>query len=174
MRLKNGRELIIREARKEDAATLVDYVNTVASESDNLTFGDGEFRMTVEQEEAYIESLAGNPTSTMLLGTVDDKIVCQGHISAPTKARLAHNSDIGMSVYKEMWGQGVGTALMDALITFAKSTGIIEIIHLEVRSDNTRAIVLYKKMGFHEIGVYPKKMKINGQYHDTIYMNLYL
>jgi len=43
-----------------------------------------------------------------------------------------------------------------------------------VKSDNKRAIALYKKMGFQEIGVYPKYTKINGIYFDDILMNLYL
>ena len=174
MRLKNGSELIIREARKEDAAALISYVNTVAGESDNLTFGVGEFNKTVGQEEAYIESLAGNPSATMLVGTVDDRIICCGNIFTPHRARFAHNCEIAMSVLKEFWGLGAGTHLIEALIAFAKSTGTIEIIHLRVRSGNARAIALYKKMGFQQIGLYPKDAKINGKYHDTILMNLYL
>ena len=174
MLLKNGKELVIREARKEDAAELVNYLNIVGGESDNLTRGANEFDMTVEQEEAFIESSANNPSAALLVGTVDNQIVCSAIIGAQQHARLAHNAGIGMSVSKKYWGQGVGTHLMNALINFAKSTGTIEIIHLEVKADNERAIALYKKSGFQEIGRYPKKMKINNQYHDNILMNLYL
>ena len=174
MRLKNGNELTIRKARKEDAAEIVKYVNTVGGESNNLNFGANEFHMTVEQEEAYIESLENNLTSTLLIGVVDNRIICSGIISAPTRPRFAHNCGIGMSVLKEFWGLGVGTHLLNALIDFAKGTNTIEIVHLKVKADNERAIALYKKMGFQEIGRYPNEVKIDGQYYDTILMNLYL
>jgi len=174
MQLKNGKDLQIRKAKKEDAAKLIEYLNIVGGESDNLLFGANELNMTVEQEERYIEGLSDSPTSTLLVGTIDDEIVCVGSISAPKRERIAHQCNLAMSVLKAFWGLGVGTYLLSALIDFAKSTGKLEIIHLQVLVNNERAIALYKKMGFIEIGVFPKFAKINGQYFDDILMNLYL
>ena len=174
MQLKNGKNLLIRNARKEDAAEVINYLNVVGGESDNLLFGANEFHMTVEQEEKYIESLENSPTSILLVGIVEGKIICVGNISAPKRKRIAHQGDIAMSVSKEFWGLGAGTHLMTALIDFAKSTGKLEILHLMVRADNERAIALYKKMGFQEIGMYPKYTQINGIYFDDILMYLYL
>ena len=71
-------------------------------------------------------------------------------------------------------GHGIGTRLITAIIDFAKDTGKLEILHLGVKADNSRAIKLYEKMGFQEIGRYPKFFKINNVYHDEIFMNLYL
>jgi len=118
--------------------------------------------------------MSNAPTSTYLVGIVDGKIICIANLSASTKASIAHIGEMGMSVKKAYWGLGVGTHLLNELIAFAKGTGILEVIHLEVKTDNDRAIALYKKMGFQEIGRFPKRMKINGQYCDTILMNLYL
>ena len=174
MILKNGKELQIRMAKKEDAAEIIAYLNIIGGESDNLLFGANEFHMTIEQEEKYIEGLKDSPTSALLVGVVEGRIICVGSLTAPTRERIAHQCNIGMSVLKEFWGFGVGSHLMAALIDFAKSTRKLEIIHLMVRSDNERAITLYKKMGFQEIGLYPKYTKINGQYFDDILMNLYL
>jgi len=174
MQLKNGKNLLIRKAKKEDAAELIAYLNLVGGESDNLLFGANEFNMTVEQEEEYIESLKNSSTSTLLVGIADGKIICVGSLSAPNRERIAHQGNLGMSVLKEYWGLGVGAQLMSALIDFAKSSDKLEIIHLQVRADNERAIALYKKMGFKEIGMYPKYTKINGEYFDDILMNLYL
>ena len=174
MQLKNGKDLLIRKAKKEDAAELIRYINTVSVESDNLLFGANEFEMTVEQEEKFIESLENSKTSALLVGIVDGKIICVGNISTPKRPRIAHRGDLGISVLKAYWGLGVGAHLMDALIGFAKSTGTIEIVLLKVKADNARAIALYKKMGFKEIGVLPKDTKINGQYYDAIIMYLYL
>ena len=174
MQLKNGKDLLVRKIRREDAAEAIRYINTVGGESDFLLRGANEFNMTVEQEENYIANLDNSPGSVMLVGIADDKIISIGSISSPQNKRIAHQGDIAMSVLKDFWGLGAGTHVMNALIDFAKNTGKIEILHLMVRADNVRAIALYRKMGFHEIGVYPKYTKINGEYFDDILMNLYL
>lgn len=62
-----------------------------------------------------------------------------------------------------MWGKHIGTRLMEEIIRFAKNIDGLEILSLEVRSDNARAIALYKKFGFETIGTFPGFMKINGQ-----------
>lgn len=56
-KLKNGLELVIREAKKKDAGKIIDYVNKVAGETDYLTFGKGEFSMTEEAEGNFIENI---------------------------------------------------------------------------------------------------------------------
>lgn len=55
-----------------------------------------------------------------------------------------------------------------------KSTDAAEIISLEVRSDNERAIKLYKKFGFEKIGIYKGFFKIDEEYIDFELMNLYM
>ncbi len=50
------------------------------------------------------------------------------------------------------WGQGIGTALLCALVDEAGRRGHTEVM-LEVRKDNPRARALYLRHGFTEIGV---------------------
>jgi ribosomal protein S18 acetylase RimI-like enzyme len=54
---------------------------------------------------------------------------------------------------------------MEELIKYAKKSGI-EILNLEVRSDNVRAIHLYEKFGFSHIGTSPAYFKIGDDYID--------
>ena len=173
MKLKNGREIVIRNAEKKDAQQLIDYLKTVRGESDNLLAGANDPLISVEQEEVFLESFSNAKTSVFLVGLIDDIIVCTGSVSGNTRERNSHHGSIAVSVLKEYWGIGVGTALMNALIDFAKNTGKLEILHLGVKADNTRGINLYKKTGFEEIGRFPKYFKINGKYYDEILMNLY-
>lgn len=63
---------------------------------------------------------------------------------------------------------------MEAVIDFAKNTAHVEIISLEVKSDNVRAIELYKKFGFENTGHFKGFLKIDGKYADFELMNLYL
>ena len=55
--LKNGTQLILRKAIVDDANDIIEYLNTVAGESNNLLFGEGEFKLTIEQEREYIENI---------------------------------------------------------------------------------------------------------------------
>ena len=174
MKLKDGREMTIRSAEKKDAQQLIDYLQTVRGESDNLLAGANDSLISIEQEEVFIENFIKAKTSVFLIGLVDDIIVCSGSLSGNTRERNSHHGTVAMSVLKEYWGVGVGTALMNALVDFAKNTGKLEILHLGVKADNERGINLYKKTGFEEIGRFPKYFKISGKYYDEILMNLYL
>ena len=60
---------------------------------------------------------------------------------------------------------------MQALIDAAKASGT-ELINLEVRADNSRAIRLYERFGFKRVGVSPAYMKIGGEYADAVLMYL--
>ncbi|MCL1787093.1 MAG: GNAT family N-acetyltransferase [Defluviitaleaceae bacterium] len=174
MTLKNGKALTIRKAEKGDAAEILAYCKQVGGESDNLLFGAEGLPYTTEQEAQMIDSVNNSHTSTFMVGVVDGKIISVATIFSPPRARIAHQGDIGMSVLKANWGLGVGSHMMQALIDFAKNTGVTEVLHLQVRTDNINAIALYKKYGFEQIGLYPKFGKIDGVYNDDILMNLYL
>jgi RimJ/RimL family protein N-acetyltransferase len=174
MKLKNGLELSISKAIKEDAKALIEYLNIVGGESDNLLFGKHGFHMSAEDEERYIEHMKDAKASALLVGKINGEIVCVGSIQAPGRERISHQADIAVSVKKAYWNIGIGTELMKTLIVFAKQSGVTEVLHLGVRADNFSAIRLYENVGFRKIGVYEKFFKINGNYHDEILMNLYL
>ena len=59
-KLKNGLKYEIRFARVEDAEILLEFIDVISSESDNLTFGEGEFNMTLENEINYLKNLINN------------------------------------------------------------------------------------------------------------------
>jgi ribosomal-protein-alanine N-acetyltransferase len=57
-----------------------------------------------------------------------------------------------MAVAEQVWGRGVGRALLTELLERAEREGIVHVF-LEVRDDNPRAQELYAKFGFTRIGV---------------------
>lgn len=162
----------IQRAEPEDAAALIEYLQAVGGESGNLTFGAEGLPVTVEEETAFLEKNAASPRSIMLLAKEDGEIIGDGHIEAFSR-RLSHRAGLGITVRKKAWGRGVGTALMERLIAHAREQEL-EIIELQVRSDNLRAIRLYEKFGFVKIGRYPGFMKVDGVNADCDLMNLYL
>lgn len=174
MKTKDGKELNIRKAQKADAPQILEYLNIVGGESDNLLFGENEFSMTVEEEAAFIDQSSSVPGSIRLVGIIDGEIACMGSLSASEKKRFSHYSELAIVVKKKYWGQGVGTLLMTALISFARENGQTKTIELGVRAENEAAIRLYRKMGFIEIGRHKNFFHINGTYYDEILMDLHL
>lgn len=79
--------------------------------------------------------------------------------------RMSHRADLGLSVLKEYWNRGIGSRLMESLIKYARENRI-ELIYLDVRSDNSSAIHLYNKYGFRKTGSYPAYFKIGDAYFD--------
>ncbi len=163
-------ELEIRELRKQDAKTLIEYTKRIGSETDNLTFGVEGFPAIVEDEAKVLEKIHEDPRSIMLGVFKGKQMIANGSISSLPR-RMSHRAELGLSVLKDEWNKGIGSILLDKLIDFARSSGI-EIINLEVRSDNTSAIHLYEKYGFKRIGTSPAFFKINDKYYDFEIMYL--
>ncbi|WP_026476510.1 GNAT family N-acetyltransferase [Alkaliphilus transvaalensis] len=174
VKLKNEKELILRIPTVEDAEAIVRYCNIVGGESDNLLFGKDEFPLTVEEEKAFLEKIDENANMLLVLGIIDDEIVSVANINSPNRKRIAHNSEIGISVKKAYWGKGIGSLMMEELIRFAKEHPLINNISLGVKASNQDAIKLYKKFGFEEIGLYHKYFNVEGSFDDKVIMNLYL
>ena len=163
-----------REAEPSDAGKFLEYCKIVGAESDNLTFGEEGIPFTISQEADFIRKYSGNPNSIMLVAFDEGELVGTGAVSiVSARERFAHRREIAISVRKDYWGKGIGTGLMNRLIDFCKENGATT-IELEVRSDNERAIALYKKFGFKKIGQNEKFFKINGEFVSADYMNLYL
>ena len=172
--LKNGQSMIIRRPVPSDARDMIDYLNAVGGESDNLLFSKNEFELTVEQESAHIEKVNADPNILLIVGTVNDTIISAAQIYSPVRKKIAHNCEVGISVRKEYWGKGVGTAIMGELIRHARERGTIRNITLGVKADNNNAIALYEKYGFLKIGVHKDYFNIDGNYDDEILMDLHL
>ncbi len=166
--------IIYREAEPSDAGKFLEYCKIVGRESDNLTFGAEGLPLSISQEADYIRKFAGNPNQVMIVAFDEGELVGTGAVSViGSRERFAHRREIAISVRKDYWGKGIGSGIMKVLIDFCKKSGA-EVVQLEVRSDNERALALYKKFGFEKVGEYKKFMKIGGEYCSADYMNLYL
>lgn len=163
-------DLAIRQAQPEDAKALLACLSQIGSESENLSFGPEGPGFTVAQETEYLQGLQQAEKSVLLCAWKGDTLVGTASLNALSR-RMAHRAELSVSVIRSAWGQGVGSALMARLLVFARKHGV-EIINLEVRSDNLRAIRLYEKYGFRRIGTSPAFFKVGGQYVDAEVMYL--
>ncbi len=162
--------LEIRPAVPEDAAKILALMKQIGAESENLTFGAEGLPFQVEEEAAFLRNIQQDERSAFLCAWKGKELIGTASLSALSR-RMAHRGQIALSVLKSQWGQGIGSCLMRELIALARAGGL-EILNLEVRSDNTRALRLYKKFGFRPMGTFPDFFKIDGRYADVEMMYL--
>lgn len=166
-------DFFYREATTDDASGLLLHLSSVGGETDNLSYDENTFSISEERERRFIERFQKSKNDIMLVALYCDKVVGNAIVERNKTKRYSHRAEISITVMKEFWGLGIGSHLMQMMIDFSKETGI-EILYLEVRSDNKRAISLYKKFGFSRIGTYESFFKIDGEYYDADLMILNL
>lgn len=170
--LKNGDRLIIRKAQKEDASRIIEYINNVAAESDFLTFGAGEFNVSIADEEAQIVSSIKTDNSLFIVAEIDGRIVAFLTFIGGKRPRILHIGEFGVSVLKEYWGIGIGKLVIEYLIDWAVQSKVVRKINLKVRSDHKLAINLYEKLGFRKEGLITRFFYINNKFYDAIEMGM--
>ena len=151
----------IEKAIPSDAAKLLKYLKQVGGETDNLTFGPEGMPFSVEAEAEFVSSMENSIDNIMLLAKSDDKIVGCASLNRLPR-RMKHRGDFAISVAKDYWNKGIGSQLLNNIITFAKENDF-EVIDLQVRGDNKSAIHLYEKHGFEKIGEHPAFFKIDDE-----------
>lgn len=154
----------IREVMPEDAEELIACMKRTGGETDNLTFGEEGLPVTIEQERAYLEQMHCAERSVHYGAWKDGKLVGNASLNGLPR-RMSHYADMALAVVKAQWNQGIGGMLLEKLIEYARRAGI-EVIRLEVRSDNAGAIHLYEKYGFRRVGRLPAYFKVGTEYID--------
>ena len=167
----DNQEFIIRRVVPEDAAALLDFIEQVAGESDNLTFGPGEFGLTLDLEVQFLTDAAQRTNALYLVAQSEGSIIGNLSFNAGRRPRIAHLGEFGITVAKSWWGRGVATRLIEELLSWSRQSGIRK-INLRVRVDNETAIALYRKMGFVTEGLITRDLRVNGEFIDTLMMGL--
>ncbi|MEG2789755.1 MAG: GNAT family N-acetyltransferase [Romboutsia sp.] len=170
VKMKSNQKVSMREAKKEDAKAIIDFYNIVGEETTYLSFGEGEYRVTVQQQENMIESVNLSDNNYMILATINEEIIGIGTISSNQKKKGKHVGILGIVISDKYCNLGLGKIMMDDLITWCKNNNITTKVSLSVREDNPRAIALYKKCGFEVEGILKNETYIDGEFFNIVTM----
>jgi putative acetyltransferase len=125
-------------------------------------------------EEIWRTRLADNnapgKTDLSLAAERDGVVVGTAGLHPAPQIRRRHAALLGISVAREAQGQGVGTALMQALCDYADGWAHILRIELSVFADNERAVALYRRFGFEHEGTHRAYALRDGVYVDVFFM----
>lgn len=128
---------------------------------------------TPEQVRQYLTSLSDR--EGVFVAEVDGKIV--GFQSLDRWAQFTDSFDhvgtVGTFVLPDWRGRGIGRSLAEHTFTFARTHGYEKLV-IYVRASNTGAQAFYQGLGFVPRGVLSRQVKIDGQYDDEVFMELFL
>lgn len=173
--LKNGKNLLLRNAEASDGEAVLENFNQTHAETDWLLTYPDENTFDVEKESRFLERKAASQNEIELVAVMDGKVVGTAGVSTlGTKYKVAHRAEFGVSILKEYWGLGIGRAMMEVCIGCAREAGYVQ-LELSVVADNARAVSLYRKAGFVECGRNPKgfRSRTSG-YQEVVSMYLEL
>ena len=139
----------IRRAVPDDAPAIIAYVKDVCSQPDiDLPLEPDEFTYTIDEERKLLQDAATSDNSIFLLAEADNRILGMSHAVGGKRRATRHAVTIGITVHRDHRNQGIGTALLQSLIDWAKSTTTVKRIELFVYARNDQAIHVYQKLGF--------------------------
>ncbi len=168
---KAGRPFTVRTAQPGDAAVLLDYIRSVAAETEFFIIEPDEFPDSVDKEREWVTNHLDHPGQIALMAEASGQVIGSLSFESGPYRRISHRGTLGIAVVNQWRRQGVGTALLRASIDWATANPLIDKICLDVFATNTNAIRLYKKLGFVEEGRRPREVKLgSGAYLDTIAM----
>lgn len=174
IRDQQNRTIVLRDALPRDAAALLAFNRQVDRETFFLTREPGEMNLSTEEERGWIDSLLKQDNSLILIALHGERIVGLLDFVGGTWARIRHTGEFGISVLEEYWGSGIGSALLEELLEWARKGGVIRKIRLRVVASNERAIALYHRKGFVAEGYHPGELCVHGEDLPLISMGLRL
>jgi RimJ/RimL family protein N-acetyltransferase len=163
----------IRQAAPTDAPRLIAFLDALAAETDiDIPLEPGEFVLTIPEEEAIMQEYANSDNSIFLVAEAGDEIIATSSCRGGKRKALRHVAHFGISVARAWRGRGVGNAMMQEIVRWARENPVIHRVELEVYARNLPAIHLYEKYGFQVEGRRRHAVYQDGQYLDDLVMAL--
>lgn len=174
IKLKNGKEAVLKSPCVEDAENLLNYIRKSCGETEFLARYPEEWNMSVEKEEAWVNRVRSAPDTLIITCYVDGMVVGNCDLSFLSGMKTRHRATIAIAILQDYWNLGIGSAIFTEIIAAAKAHGT-EIMELEFMEGNDRARALYEKFGFRVVAERPNMFKLrDGSYRNEYYMQKYL
>lgn len=170
--VKSQKIVTIRQAEIDDAEKLLSCIKTYIPQSDYIPKLREEIKLTIEQEKEWINYFLTNENSLLLIAEFDNEIIGNIDLTGSRRKVMKHTAAIGMGMLKEWRNTGLGTALLKLAIEWAKKNSMLELLWLQVYTDNELGLGLYHKMGFEENGIMKNFFKKDGKYFDNLTMTM--
>lgn len=166
----DGRPYLIRPAARDDAPALVALRDAVAGEGDVIAAAPGE--RSVLEEELSLSTLLGQGGLALTL-VVSGEVAGQVLVSRHAERYQAHVGEVAIIVSNACRGQRLGRLLLETAVDWARAVGLAKLA-LTVFTTNSRAISLYRALGFAEEGMRRAQIRLPDGPRDVLLMALHL
>ncbi|HDR4705709.1 TPA: GNAT family N-acetyltransferase [Bacillus paranthracis] len=168
---------MIRLAKEIDAESIIDIRKEIILSKTTTKFfivSPNKLPNDIDAEKEKIRK-SNEKGNLYIVYEVDKKVVGFLIFNRYELDRLRHAGTMGMGIKEAYCNQGIGTELIEFLISWAKRQEGLEKVCLGVVSINDRAIKVYKRMGFVEEGRQRNQIKYeDGSYGDDVLMGFYI
>jgi RimJ/RimL family protein N-acetyltransferase len=162
--------ITIRAARPEDAATLVALGATVGREPEAWLLNTDGWR-SVTEERRYLRALKRHPDAAVFVAEDDGALVGRLSLARDPHTASRHVADLGLMVAVNHRRRGIGRALLDQAVEWARDAGVRK-LELHVFPWNEPAIKLYEQFGFEREGFRKDHYRRGSEFVDAILMAL--
>ncbi len=145
--------LTIREIQESDAEAFIALLVQVSGETQFLLLEPDELNRDPGSVRQLIRNYRSTDHSTIFVAEDEGRLL--GYVSTLGEPyrRVRHRVTVpAIAVRQEEWGKGIGTALLNGLVTWARSHGVLR-IEVSVITKNERAVNLFRNRGFDIEGV---------------------
>lgn len=164
--------VVIRKAIPSDAPELLRVLQILNSETDFLVMDELGLNMETDAMAGNLAQMYESPNNLLLVALLDGMIVGVASVMASAEPSAAHIGEIGISLLKEYWGFGLGSFMMEEILIWAVTTGVIRRLELTVQARNERACRLYEKFDFQTEAVMARGVKsAQGAFLDVYLMS---
>lgn len=146
--LKTGQIITVRNPRIDEAQQLLDLKRAYIKSTQTIPLTIDEYPNDSAHEEKLISEYNESQTSLLLIADYGGELIGNIDITASPRLKMAHTAMLGMGI-KETWrNKGLGRALIESAIIWAKKKSTLELIWLDVYASNDLGYNLYINTGF--------------------------
>jgi L-phenylalanine/L-methionine N-acetyltransferase len=162
----------VRRATQHDANALVELAESVGREEGRWILGTGPWRAAAD-ERRYLRTIQRHPDAAVFVAEDGGRIVARLSLSRDSHPASRHVADLGLMVAASHRRQGVGTALLDEAVAWARESDVRK-LELHVFPWNEPALGLYESFGFEREGYRKRHYERGGELVDAILMAYFL
>jgi RimJ/RimL family protein N-acetyltransferase len=160
--------MIVRRAEPSDAQSLKDLGDAVGAEPEGWLVTTNGWR-NVADERRYLRAIRRYPNAAVFVAEDEGAIVGRLSIARDQHPASSHVADLGLMVAASHRRRGIGTALLETAVEWARTAGVRK-LELHVFPWNTAAIALYERFGFEREGFRKAHYRRGDEYVDAVLM----
>jgi len=159
---------VVRDALPGDAPALVALAQRVGAEPEGWLISDESWRGATD-ERRYLKALKRHPHAAVFVAEAGGEVIGRLSVARDPHPASFHVADLGLMVAVDHRRQGVGRALLERAVDWARESRVRK-LELHVFPHNDPAIALYERFGFVREGYRREHYRRGTGFVDAILM----